>query len=342
MSILLETERLILKTIELSDLDNLVALRSDPEVMKYISQGEIQTKEEVETFMAKAIPYHEKHGLGFCSVFEKESSIFVGQAGLFHLGYDDTRSDIEIGYRLHKKFWGKGYATELAKALIQWGFEHLSIKKLVAVAHPENRGSQRVLEKVGMWYVGKTKYYDNEVLYYEIYKDDLIELVPYNKEWPTLAKLEIERLQEILPKNHVIDIQHVGSTAIPGLSAKSIIDIQIATDSLTTIKPIAIEVLKSQGYEYWADNPDPERLFFVKGMPPFGEKRSHHVHIVESTSKHWQEKILFRDYLITHPEIAQEYENLKKELAQQHTHNREAYTKAKTEFIQAILQKTKS
>ena len=67
--------------------------------------------------------------------------------------------------------------------------------------------------------------------------------------------------------------------------------------------------MQKLGYEYWDKNPDPERMFFVKGMPPFGEKRTHHVHIVEPNSRHWREKILFRDYLIDHPEITFEYQH---------------------------------
>lgn len=172
-------------------------------------------------------------------------------------------------------------------------------------------------------------------------KNDCIELVPYNAEWLHMAKLEIENLRNILPRNHVLDIQHVGSTAIFGLSAKPIIDIQIAVDSLMGIKQTAIDLLKTLGYEFWYDNPDIERMFFVKGRPPLGEKRTHHVHIVEPSSKHWQGKILFRDYLIAHPETAQEYEQLKIKLAQQYTYDREMYTEAKTHFINSVLEKVK-
>lgn len=340
MPIFLETNRLILKTPELSDLDNLFALRSDPEVMKYIGKrGATQTREEVKKFLDLAIPYQEKHGFGFCSVFEKENGEFVGQAGLFHLGFDDKQPEIEVGYRLHKKFWGKGYATELAKALIYWGFQHLSVTHLVGVAYPENLSSRRVLEKAGMDFTRNEEYYGIEVCRYDIYKNDSIELVPYNTEWPKMAELEIKKLYEILPAKHIIDIQHVGSTAIPGMLAKPIIDIQVAVDSLTSIKNTAIEVLNSENYVYWEDNPDPTRMFFVKGMPPFGEKRTHHVHIVEPSSKHWLGKIAFRDYLIAHPEAVRDYENLKKELASLHTYDREQYTDAKTKFITQILKK---
>src|SRR6185312_1901730 len=106
---------------------------------------------------------------------------------------------------------------------------------------------------------------------------------------------------------------------------------------LDVMKVIAIPVLQKLGYEYWYENPDPERMFFVKGMPPFGEKRTHHIHIVEPSSRHWQGKIFFRDYLISHLDTAHEYQQLKIKLAQQHTYDREQYTDAKTKFINGIL-----
>ena len=294
MTIFLETKRLILKTTELSDLDKLIALRSDPDVMRYIGDGTVHTEEQVKKFLSMAIPYQEKHGIGFCMVYEKESGSFIGQAGLFHIGYYDAQPEIEIAYRLHKKFWGNGYATELAKALIQWGFQHLPVDKLIAAAEPENIASQKVLKKAGLDYTGKVTWYNGRELFeYVIYKADSVELVPYDTQWPTIAELEIKRLQEIPPNNHIIDIQHVGSTAIPGMLSKPIIDIQIAVDSLTAIKQAAINVLKTLEYVYWDEDPDPEKMFFVKGMPPFGEKRTHHVHIIEPKSKRWQTRITY-------------------------------------------------
>ncbi len=173
MSVFLETKRLILKTAELSDLDMLVTLRSDLEVMENTGYGGTQTKEEVREYLDFAIPYQEKHGMGFCLVFEKESGSFVGEAGLFHLLFDDAQPEIELGYHLHKKFWGKGYGTELARALIQWGFQHLSINKLVSTTYPENIASQKMLKKAGFDCMSKKQLPDGtELFWYEIYKND--------------------------------------------------------------------------------------------------------------------------------------------------------------------------
>ena len=343
MGIFLETKRLILKTLELSDFDRLLALQSDSDVMQHTGAGCAQTAEQVKEYLSFSISYQKKHRIGFCTVFEKETGELVGEAGVFHLLFDDTQPQIEVGYHLHKKFWGKGYATELVKALVQWGLEHLPNSKLVATAYPENSASQKVLKKAGFDFRFKMLLPNGkEIFWYEIYKNDAIEIVLYNAEWPHMADLEIKKLHEVLPADHILDIQHIGSTAIPGISAKPIIDIQIAVDSLPAIKQPAIDALKILGYEYWYENPDPERMFFVKGMPPFGEKRSHHVHIVRPTSRHWQEKIQFRDYLLSHPEAVTEYAQLKTTLATQHRYDRELYTDSKTQFVNDILKKART
>jgi ribosomal-protein-alanine N-acetyltransferase len=176
MNIFLETKRLIIKPSTFEDLDNLCLLQADQDVMQYIGQG-LRNPEEVRKWLEKSISHHQKHGFSFGSVFEKETGIFIGQAGIMFLDYDDTQPDVEIGYRLHKRFWNKGYATELSRELIKWGFKHLPVDKLVAVINPQNEKSRHVLEKVSMSYVGKINCYNSEVAKYEICKN----IIEYNK-----------------------------------------------------------------------------------------------------------------------------------------------------------------
>lgn len=181
MSIFLETKRLIIYTPELADFDNLFALQSDADVMKYIGQG-VRTHTEVITGLEKAIAHQKKYGFSLGCVFEKETGAFVGRAGLIYLAYDETQPDIEVGYALTKAAWSKGYATELAKSLIDWGFHHIHVKRLVAVINPENDRSRRVLEKVRMNYVGRAHYWNNDVALYDIFKPVIeyseIKLIP--------------------------------------------------------------------------------------------------------------------------------------------------------------------
>lgn len=150
---------------------------------------------------------------------------------------------------------------------------------------------------------------------------------------------EAQTICKALGKDLIVDIQHIGSTAVPGLAAKPVIDIMIGvryiSDGQSTIKP-----LENLGYVYWRDNPNPERMFFVKGMPPYGEKRTHHIHVVEIDDEFWQRR-LFRDYLRMHPQEARQYEKLKRHLAARFHNDREAYTQGKGDYIREVMEKAR-
>lgn len=260
-----------------------------------------------------------------------------------------------LGFYAVAKYSNQGYMSAGLKLVLKKVFNELELHRIEANIQPKNTASIHLVKSNGFRCEGFSPRYlkinniwcghehwaltaeDVRVKDKEVVAKDYVEIVPYNPEWPKQAKIEIEEIRAILPKNSVIDIQHVGSTSICGLSSKPIVDIQIAVRSLDEMKVIAITALEKMDYVYWADNPDTERMFFAKGMPPFGEKRTHHIHIVEPTSNHWEEKILFRDYLIAHPDVAKEYEQLKIQLAQQHTVDREQYADAKSEFVKKVL-----
>ena len=137
----------------------------------------------------------------------------------------------------------------------------------------------------------------------------------------------------------IVGIEHFGSTAVPGLAAKPIIDILIAVRSLARAKITMIEPILALGYVYWSENPKTDRMFFVKGMPPYGERRTHHVHITEPDGEMWQRRLAFRDYLRANPDEARRYEALKRDLAARFPADREAYTGAKTGTVEAIYLK---
>lgn len=168
---------------------------------------------------------------------------------------------------------------------------------------------------------------------------DDVELVAYDPDWPRQFAVEADRLRAVLDPALVIGIEHFGSTAVPGLIAKPIIDILIAVHSLARAKAEAIEPILSLGYVYWADNPKPDRMFFVKGMPPYGARRTHHVHITEPDREMWRRRLPFRDYLRAHPDEAARYAALKRDLAQRHATDREAYTDAKTDYVAAVYRR---
>ena len=169
---------------------------------------------------------------------------------------------------------------------------------------------------------------------------DEIEIVPYDPLWPFLFEEEATRLRAVLDPSLVIGLEHFGSTAVPGLAAKPIIDILIAVRSIADAQESAIEPLERLGYLYWDENPKTDRMYFVKGMPPHGERRTHHVHMTETSGEMWQ-RLAFRDYLRTHPDEAANYERLKRALAVQHREDREAYTEAKKDYVEAVMAKTR-
>lgn len=245
------------------------------------------------------------------------------------------------------------------KLVLRHFFEEMKLHRLEANIQPENKRSIQLVKNNGFRYEGFSPRYlkiNNEWRGHEhwaitaedyiadspaVLQKDCVNLVSYDSEWPLLAQIEIDKIKSVFPVDAIIDIQHVGSTAIVGLSAKPIIDIQIAVSSLENIKLLAVPGLQKLGYEYWANNPDPKQMFFVKGMPPYGEKRTHHVHIFEQDSEHWCNKLLFRDYLRLHSDVANEYEQLKLKLAHEHLYDREKYTDAKMDFVNKVLQLAK-
>jgi GrpB-like predicted nucleotidyltransferase (UPF0157 family) len=167
---------------------------------------------------------------------------------------------------------------------------------------------------------------------------DDIEIVPSDSEWPRLFLEERRRLETALAGEDVQAIEHFGSTAVPGLPAKPIIDILIGTGSLEAARRLWPTRLDALGYAFWADNPKADRLFFVKGLLPHGERRTHHVHVGAPGGDLWRQ-LAFRDFLAAHPEEAARYAALKQALAETHRLDREAYTNAKSDYISAIMQR---
>ena len=158
-------------------------------------------------------------------------------------------------------------------------------------------------------------------------------IVPYDAAWPQQFDAERAALTDVIGAWLVGPIEHVGSTAIPGLAAKPVIDIMAGVGSLETSRP-AIAVLGSLGYCYFPYRPDIIH-WFCKPSPAF---RTHHLHLVPYGSPTWNDQIAFRDYLKSHPSTASEYERMKYELAARHRLDREAYTEAKAPFVQRVLE----
>lgn len=162
-----------------------------------------------------------------------------------------------------------------------------------------------------------------------------VEVVPYDPTWPTLFEEEAKRIKEILGEN-CLEIYHVGSTSVPGLAAKPIIDIVPVVKDICAVD-IKNEQLEELGYTAKGELGMLFRRFFQKGPSPF---RTHHLHVWEAGNPEIEKHLLFRDYLIQHPDVAQGYADLKHELAKKHPENSRAYSLSKDDLIREILDKT--
>ena len=163
-------------------------------------------------------------------------------------------------------------------------------------------------------------------------EDAPVEVVPYSENWPAQFAAEKALLQSVLKPWLVAEIEHVGSTAVPGLHAKPVIDIMAPVHDLESTIP-AIEAARSVGYCYYPYKPD-QMHWFCKPTPAV---RTHHLHLIPWQSRLWQERVAFRDALRMSPSLAQEYGSLKLSLAVQYPLDRDAYTEAKAPFVASVL-----
>jgi GrpB-like predicted nucleotidyltransferase (UPF0157 family) len=163
---------------------------------------------------------------------------------------------------------------------------------------------------------------------------DPVEVVEYDASWAELFERERGRLREALGPAAAA-IEHVGSTAVPGLAAKPVLDILVGAAPFP-LPDDRLVALAGLGYEYRGDNGVPGRQFFRTNP------RTRHLHVVEFGGEEWERLILFRDYCRVHPEVATEYEALKRTLATDYPRERERYTAGKAAFIQAVLRRARA
>lgn len=163
------------------------------------------------------------------------------------------------------------------------------------------------------------------------WSDEGVVVVPHDPSWGARFEQEVAVIEKAIGQWITGGVHHIGSTAVPGLSAKPIIDIAVGVDTLEGSRP-CIAMLREAQYLYspyrgdvmhWFCKPDPAR-------------RTHHLHLIPTGSTRLNDEIIFRDYLTTHPIRAREYGNLKERLAAEHADDREAYTRAKADFVETL------
>ena len=163
-------------------------------------------------------------------------------------------------------------------------------------------------------------------------ESSLIVISPYDPSWPIMFEVERQTLGRILKPWIVGPIEHAGSTAVPGLAAKPVIDIMVAVATLAASRP-AISAAAEAEYMYWPHRADVMHWF----CKPSVVRRTHHLHLIPYGSELWQARLGFRDALRADSDLAKECAQLKYHLAAKHRYDREAYTESKTEFVQRVL-----
>ena len=165
---ILETTRLYLRALEESDLDVFAGILSNPEVMKFTREGKTLTKTQAEKSIKGWNEYEKEHGFTNWAVIRKEDEALTGKCG-FNMLPDN--SDIEISYMLDEPYFGKGYASEISKAALEYGFDKLGFGRVAAQVYPQNFPGIRVIEKLGMKFEKETEYRGIKLLKFGINKE---------------------------------------------------------------------------------------------------------------------------------------------------------------------------
>jgi len=160
-------------------------------------------------------------------------------------------------------------------------------------------------------------------------------IVDYNPQWPQMYEDERARIQNAIGP-YLVDIQHVGSTSIPGLSAKPIIDILPVIRDISLVSQ-CVEPLAALDYAYFGEYGIPGRHYFRKPADITSQPHTFHLHVLEKGHDQWAMMLLFREYLRLHPEATQHYDTLKRELAAHYGSDRVGYTDAKEFFVKSIV-----
>jgi [ribosomal protein S5]-alanine N-acetyltransferase len=175
MKIHIETARLIMREVSEIDAQGFFELDSDPEVHRYLGNNPVKTIEESENVIRRIQKQYEENGIGRWAVVDKETGAFMGWSGLkWETSSKDGARYYDLGYRLIRKYWGRGIATETAIESLKYGFEKMKLKEIFAAAHVENIASNRILRKTGFQFLETIEAFGAEHNWYRIseYRSD--------------------------------------------------------------------------------------------------------------------------------------------------------------------------
>ncbi len=332
-----ETERLSAIKLTSSDLNRLTEMHTNPQTMATL--GGVWSAKKIQENLDWNLKQWTQNGFGLWMFYLKDTNEWVGRGGIRRVTVEGVE-EVEVAYALMPKFWQQGFATEIAKACTEIAFEFLRLNDLVCFTLTTNKASQRVMEKAGFQYERNfTVNYDGvdypQVLY-RLKNYRKVEITPYDNTWPEIFKQESQKIQIALG-NSLKEIHHIGSTSIPGMPAKPIIDILLECDNIDEIDKIKNN-LHPLGYFYLRRQVIPHRSFFTSKKT---DNIGFNVHIYEVGDPQIKRHVNFRDYLIHNPIDAKNYAELKLSLAKKFYHDMNNYVIGKDALVQEIDAKAK-
>lgn len=189
-----KTSRLILRTFTEKDVDPFHHVLGDREILRYFPNTTPPSREQVEKMVSGQLKHWGEHGYGWWAVEPRTESKFIGWCGLQYL---PETEEVEVSYLLAKAYWGKGLATEAARASLQYGFEKSGLESIVGIVHPDNKASQRVLEKLGMRLVEQAHYFGMECYRYATERSSYEEA---SRSWESTAQVMVKGESKV-PQN---------------------------------------------------------------------------------------------------------------------------------------------
>lgn len=164
----INTPRLQFRPLTIDDLDHLAPIYQNRDVMRYRIYSKPALREQTETKLNAMLAHWKQYGFGRWAILDRSTQKFIGHAGLEHVA---AFSEVEINYLLARSYWRQGLATEAATAILHYGFDTLRLDRVIALAHPENSASCRVLEKIGLHYQKTVELYGFTWRYYDLNRD---------------------------------------------------------------------------------------------------------------------------------------------------------------------------
>jgi len=180
MKIFAETERIILREILPTDVDGLFELDSDPEVHRYLGNKPVTDKAKIVEVINFIRQQYEDNGIGRWAIIDKKTNNFIGWTGLKFVTdlTNNHQNYYDLGYRLIRKYWGQGIATETAIVSLEYAFNKLSVNEVYAAASIDNVSSNKILKKVGLKFIETFYYEDTKCNWYKIEKNEYINRKP--------------------------------------------------------------------------------------------------------------------------------------------------------------------